>query len=363
MKTLTCLTLLLLAMSARVDAATLCVGTSAELQVALDFAASNGQDDLIRIEAGTYSAPPGGFVFDNTDGDNNAISITGGWAQGTEPACSHRVTYMASETRLDGHGSSRVMQIIPNTSTDVGIAFLTFQSGHIVSGPSPRSGAGLYIAQFQGYFGNIDVQNNVFMGNSAGETGGGLYAGTDGGELRLRNNVFVANQAGCTLGAAELFSYSSATVYLTNNTVAFNTVGNDCLGMNPIPAGGLSLGGTAPGYMANNIFWGNEHVDLVLQASTRLLFNNYQVLQGTPASGSGMNLQIDPGFRLSSPDDLHLGNDSPMINVGLIPLPPTSWALGSFDVDGQLRILDGAVDLGAYEYTELIFANGFDSGS
>jgi hypothetical protein len=42
------------------EAADFCVGESAELQAALDTAASNNESDTIRIRAGTYPVPSGG---------------------------------------------------------------------------------------------------------------------------------------------------------------------------------------------------------------------------------------------------------------------------------------------------------------
>ena len=62
------------------DAASFCVGSAAELQSALQSAASNADNaDLIKLRPGTYLAPAGCFgrnqVFDVTD----SITLEGGW--------------------------------------------------------------------------------------------------------------------------------------------------------------------------------------------------------------------------------------------------------------------------------------------
>ena len=62
-------------------------------------------------------------------------------------------------------------------------------------------------------------------------------------------------------------------------------------------------------------------------------------------SGTG-NTTDDPLFENAGLDDYHLSASSTLINAGL----NDSWMTGTFDLDGNERIFDGTVDMGADEY-------------
>ncbi|MGB8634686.1 MAG: choice-of-anchor Q domain-containing protein [Rhodanobacteraceae bacterium] len=358
MKITLCLPLLLLAALPSARAATYCATTSAELQAALNSADSNQQDDVILIQTGTYNAPTGGFVFDSVAGsDDFDISLSGGWTPFFGNPCGQQVSPDAIATKLNGNGTSRVMNIYPNVHSGVHIELITFLGGNTVSAPPPQAGAGLHINSYTGYLGEITIERNIFMSNTAGNFGGGL-AGADGSAVTIRNNLFLANQAMCRNGAASLTYNGSGTAYFVNNTVAFNSVGDNCNGTTA--AGGLRVGGLSPAFMVNNIFWGNENIDLVLDTDVRLVGNDFQFLDGTPAAGSGVNYSLDPKFRFSTLTDMHLGNDSPLIDLGVVPLPTTGWQLSPLDLEGMTRVVGSSVDLGAYENADAIFIDGFE---
>lgn len=364
MKTIPCLAIALATAIApplwpnRANAAQFCATNSTELQTALDDAEGNEQDDVIRIHTGTYSAPAGGFNFNNRNDDDFDITISGGWTEFFGYSCGQQLSPRAIDTRLSGNGSSRVMRIYPNVHTDVHVELITFVGGNTASAPEPQAGAGLDVSGYTGYLGSVSIERNIFMSNVAGNFGGGLSAGSSS-SLVISNNVFFANQSACAHGAATLTYNGPGTAFIINNTVAFNSVGDDCTGSSQAPAGGLRLGGLEPGFMVNNIFWGNENFDLDLDTSVRLVANNYATLDGTPAPGSGVNYNLDPKFRFNSLFDLHLAGDSPLIDLGLVPLP-TSWELTDLDLDGNDRIAGNSVDLGAYENFDAIFADGFE---
>ena len=73
-----------------------CVTNAAELQNALSTAATNGQDDTIKVVQGTYS---GNFEYNS--GKGHSITLLGGYYTG----CTSRVVDPAN-TVLDGHGRS-----------------------------------------------------------------------------------------------------------------------------------------------------------------------------------------------------------------------------------------------------------------
>jgi hypothetical protein len=62
-----------------------------------------------------------------------------------------------------------------------------------------------------------------------------------------------------------------------------------------------------------------------------------------PSSGAG-NFTAEPAF-VDSARDLHLQSNSPCINAGL-----NAYATASTDFDSRPRIINGTVDVGAFEY-------------
>ena len=120
---------LLLMLSSAASAATFCVSTSNELVTALAAAETNNQDDEIRLRAGTYSAPSGGFRFRNgiiSGGDDADIRISGNWSVFFGNPCGIQLSLDPFDTVLDGNFSTRVMEIVPRANTAVHVSLLAF---------------------------------------------------------------------------------------------------------------------------------------------------------------------------------------------------------------------------------------------
>ena len=97
---------------------------------------------------------------------------------------------------------------------------------------------------------------------------------------------------------------------------------------------------------SNNIIWGNSGGDIYIGgdgSNVRLYNNNYGSITGTPAFSLG-HINENPLF-VDEVDDYHLKIESPCINAGTNEAP----GLPSNDKDGNTRILNGTVDMGAYE--------------
>ena len=149
-----------------------CVGSTTELAnalAALSTSTANMDADEIRIRAGTYFAPAGGWVGSVTT--HHALTIRGGY---TDAGCTQR-SPDASRTVLDGNDASGVMTInafqIPDS--DIEVSGLTFQHG--------RGG-------------------NTFESNA-----GGLKIGDpnpiSGGKILVERNIFVVAVIGAALEA------------------------------------------------------------------------------------------------------------------------------------------------------------------
>jgi len=102
------------------------------------------------------------------------------------------------------------------------------------------------------------------------------------------------------------------------------------------------------GTIRNCIIWGN-YARQIGQSSPP----TYSLIQGG-ASGVG-NISLDPRFSVSGyqnsclwvDGDYHLEPDSPAINAGD---PNFVAGTNEYDLDGNPRIINGRVDMGAYEY-------------
>jgi len=191
---------------------------------------------------------------------------------------------------------------------------------------SYTSGGGLFVS------GNSDITNCVFSGNWAAKEGGAISAN---GDLATR---------------------------IANCTLAGNTSG--------LTTGGLSVGHGRT-YVDNCIFWGNgPQPTEAAQISGPNLLLNHNCIQGlTGTLGGEGNIDDDPLFVDADgadnvvgtrDDDLHLGVNSPCVNAG----DNHASLLPELDVDGQPRIQQCRVDIGADESPHVTFtdcnANGLD---
>ncbi|WP_462270123.1 hypothetical protein [Desulfobacter sp.] len=143
--------------------ATFCVSDAVELQDALTTSASNGEDDVVQIEQGTYV---GNFVYASTE--DYGITIEGGYTSDFE---SRNVN--SANTVIDGDGAGTVLVLsAPDTTgtTEFSIECVTIQNGSTTD-----NGGGIYAN-----ISNITLTNNTISGNTVeGWYGGGIYASVD----------------------------------------------------------------------------------------------------------------------------------------------------------------------------------------
>ena len=192
------------------------------------------------------------------------------------------------------------------------------------------------------YYANLNYC--TLTGNWASNSGGGAYAGTlnnctlrgnwvtnhnnsiGGGTYQSAlNNCLVVSNVAAQVGAGYQGTFTNCTV-----------IGNAA----------SSIGGIASGTLANCIvywntasdrgnYYGNEYYPVT--------FNNCCTFP-LPPGGAG-NFTNEPGFVNLSSGNLRLQSNSPCINSGA-----STSATGSADLDGRPRIVDGVIDVGAYEY-------------
>lgn len=179
--------------------ATFCVNNATELQTALTTAASNGEDNTIKIVQGTYN---GNFIYASTEA--YGLTVEGGYTED----CASR-TINPANTILDGGGTDTGLALVSQGAANFSLESLTFQNGNA---SKVTSGGGLYAKTEDG---NVTLTNNTFTGNTAADNGGGAYVGMDSA---LTNNTFTENTANSYGGGVHIQSGT-----LTNNTFSGNT--------------------------------------------------------------------------------------------------------------------------------------------
>jgi hypothetical protein len=343
---------LMLAALAPAHAATFCVDDANELQVTLQAALSNNEDDIVRLEAGIYrSTSPDGFVVQNFSDADHDLDIIGGWTAN----CGLRLPGLRST--IDGDLERPGLTIAGTVDTR---GKLTIRHMQFIRGLSenPNRAGGLTINR--GY--DILIESNLFRDNTVRHANsgasGGLYALSEGSNI-IRGNLFVDNdadsQSAIAAGAASVHCYSfTASASFTNNTVTGNTadVGADT------DIGGVRVYGVpnCAWTVANNILWGNPGLDLANDVDyTSIRYNDLEDRDGTylPVNYVG-NVRVDPRF--VSATNFRLQRISPLVDGGM---NAPAGGLPGASFDGGPRVVGPRVDMGAYEL-DVLFANGFN---
>jgi parallel beta-helix repeat protein len=273
------------------QAATFCVSDADGLQTALTQSASNGENDTIRIQQGTYV---GNFVYASYEA--NALTIEGGYTSG----CASR-TIDPANTVLDGNGTGNALVISTDKATAAKIEGLTLQNGVVWNG----CGGGLY---FKANGGDLEIVKVVFTGNiSHGGGGGGVYVYAVEGTVTLTNNTFTANLA--ANGGGGVYAYAKeGTVTLTDNTFTGNSDGgatvyaqngtvtliNNTFTENSGGGGGVyahANNGTIS--LTNNTFTGNSGGGAFVLAYHGTITNNSFTENSTSGTGGGLEALAD----------------------------------------------------------------------
>jgi hypothetical protein len=217
---------------------------------------------------------------------------------------------------------------------------------------------GLEIGGGGGFTGNVSVTRVVIERNVSASASGGMSVYTQGGGIvHIRNNLFLLNRcasSSCAFSATvNATDTTNATAYFGNNTI----VGNQCSQGASCSCTGARLGGSARAIVYNNAFALNGNGDLCLQGGPAELYNNNVVsVAGTPVATSANLAFYNPQFIDVLGDDFRLTLDSPLINAGT-----SAFALLGEDLDGNDRVNGNSVDIGAYENSDRIFDDGFES--
>ncbi len=332
-----------------------CVTNGAELRDALTTAASNQENDLIQLVAGTYTVSSGAVAFGYYTSENFNVWVEGGYAALNGNPCG-RWTNDPRLTVLDGQGARQVLRMLASGASqgNIVVRALTVRNGH-----ATHNGGGAALGGNATYQGKVDVDRVLFDHNRSDTSGGALSISSPAGTVYVRDSEFWANGALIDATALEITAYrapsSGNAVFVGNNTF----VANQCsTGADPACAGTLRIGGDASAVVYNSVFAFTEEPHLYLDNDVISLHANaYLNTAGrAPAQSVGNLLVTNPDFVSPFTHDFRLLATSPLRDVGT-----AAFELGLWDNDGNDRVNGAQVDIGAYEYQEMTFTDGFES--
>ena len=209
-------------------------------------------------------------------------------------------------------------------------------------------GGGIYMDKS-----TVNMYNNIISGNSAISAGGGVYVSNMIAGIRnnvISNNKHAASKSG-NGGGISLYNSSSMII---NNTIAYNDAEN---------GGGMYCAAGSSPVVIDNILYGNTS-SLESQvfindnnSAPKMLYNLNQC--GCLGYAAGVNYNWDANYDASNFDanpqfvnyalqNYRLKETSPCINAGIEDV--TGLGLPNADIDGNIRIYGGRIDIGAYEY-------------
>jgi len=200
-----------------------CVSSANDLYSALNTAAGNGRDDIIRVVQGTYTRT--GSFFCNS-GETHNLTLLGGYNSG----CGIRVID-PSLTILDSNNSGSVLDI-QIAGGDITVDGFTLQNGSSIN-----SGGGIRASSYSSSDtpGDIEICNNTIVGNTTALTfqGGGVWASSKStssspaGDIMLIKNTVSGNTSHYRGGGIYAHSYSTGgaggEVILEDNIISGNT--------------------------------------------------------------------------------------------------------------------------------------------
>ncbi|MBL8298108.1 MAG: hypothetical protein JNN30_07110, partial [Rhodanobacteraceae bacterium] len=298
-----------------------------------------------------------------------SLTISGGWSDCSTQVADPRLTELDAQYQ----GSVMYFRLYNSrVASNIHLSNLTLTRGaHNGSNLNGRA-AGLSVnAPYSGatvLFERIIVIAGEAASNSSA-TGGVEFYGFPFGDrptFRLRNSIIVFNRAPSIAGVS--VRTNNAIVNLTNNTIHSNTLNS---GVSNCGCVGLDLanaeGGTS--YISNNVVYNNRNsqngmYDFVNDSGNSYLRNNHfgtarmlvaPVLESNSSTG-------DPGWTI----------------VGIFPIPNVvsplrnsgyntpAGGVGSIDIEGNMRVINGTVDRGALEADSMlppdaIFASAFNA--
>ena len=375
-----------------------CSDLDCGFQPALTAAASNSQDDILQLSAGTYIPVfPPNLVFSYVPAASEAGSLT-------------LVGAGASQTIISDNGTPNALQVLKIVGPNVilkkiqikGSTSANARTGLLFTTNSPtgslviedsifsdnkdtglNANAQTILITRSSFLNNtlktlslgggasltapnITLTENIFSKNSPApsstQTCIGLSANSpSAGKITLINNLFYKNRTSLRGGAGCLLSFSGP-IQMINNTIVEN---GDVTGTTRGSGFEISLFSGSSLDIYNNIFYQNspaviggrdlyindlgsqnQGVPIVISHNLGADTDIFSTCEHTPSCIPQItrtaNVTGDPLFVDAAQENYHLQITSPAINIGSAEAP----GLPLLDIDGDPRILGALPDLG-----------------
>ena len=293
------------------DAATLVGMTTAQLQAELTRLAGAAGNDIIVIDTGNDSTTFNLGAALNISNATGSITI---------------LTTGDGSLSLNGQGQNRIFNL---TSSTVQLAGLTIENG------SAGNGGGISSSES-----TLTLSGVTLTGNraTAGQ-GGAIYQ--DRGTSTLYNVVMAGNTASAEGGAMAIVQFRAASTIVNSTFVGNNSTGTNYAGLYSNTASSSTIS------VSNSIFWNNSNkMDVYLNAAGTRIFMNNLVSDASKLSSPSIGKDVyygdpklDGDYRLTeaSTNAIDKGDNSELAALAT-------------DIDGESRIYNGTVDLGANEW-------------
>jgi parallel beta-helix repeat protein len=280
------------------------------------------------------------------------VGLYGGFA-GVETNRSQR-NWTANPTILDGNQGASVVTSPPAATTSTRIDGFTIRNGSGTLWDSIPRGGGIYCS-----YSSPTIANNTITTNNASK-GGGIYCSSS--SPMIVNNTVTAN--GAYAGGGILCEFSSPTI--ANNLITANSggaiylvVSSPTIASNTITANNTSYSGGGIYCYSSSPTIVNTITSLnssgIYSEGSGTLTLRYNCVYGNTAynysgfadpTGTNGSISEDPLFLDRVGGDYHLTSSSPCVDSGGNgDLPGGITA----DLDGNARIINCLVDMGAYE--------------
>jgi len=271
---------------------------------------------------GIYNSTSSPKLVNCTFSENSALNGGGIYCKYESSPTLNRCTFIRNSARYSG-GMANYMDSNPVLTK------CTFSEN------SAKYGGGI-----RNYNSNPKLTSCTFSENSATGDGGGIN--NNGSKPILISCMFIRNSTGGYGGGIR--NYKSSSIIACCSFISNSA---EQLG------GGISNHESSNAELTNCILWLNndsrgEAESSQIETSDSTVTVHYCCIQGLTGSlgGSG-NINKDPQFKDPANDNYHLPPVSPCVNTG-----DTSYAAenGEKDIDGEPRLVNGRVDIGADEY-------------